>query len=171
MQTFLAMVGEPDIAEKLKKGHKAGDKTFKVHPDGYNLLPYLTGQQEKSPRQGFIYFNDDGDIVALRFDNWKVVFSEQRVERTMRIWSEPFVPLRVPKVFNLRTDPYERADITSNSYYDWFFYHGYIALSASVVIVPFLESFKEFPPRQKPGSFSLDQALQRMQEAGSGAGH
>ena len=86
-----------------------------MHLDGYNLLPYLTGQQEKSPRNGFIYFNDDGDIVALRFDNWKVVFSEQRVEGTFRIWAEPFVALRVPKVFNLRTDPYERADITSNS--------------------------------------------------------
>jgi arylsulfatase A-like enzyme len=171
MQTFLAMAGEPDIAEKLKKGYKAGEKSFKVHLDGYNLLPYLTGNEAKSPRKGFVYFNDDGDIVALRFDNWKVVFSEQRVEGTMRIWAEPFVQLRVPKVFNLRTDPYERADVTSNSYYEWFLYHDYIALAASVILVPFLETFKEFPPRQKPGSFSLDQALQRMQEVGSGAGH
>ena len=171
MQTFLAMVGEPDIAAKLKKGYKVGDKTFKVHLDGYNLLPYLTGKEAKSPRKGFVYFNDDGDIVALRFDNWKVVFSEQRVEGTMRIWAEPFIPLRIPKVFNLRTDPYERADITSNTYYEWFLYHDYIALAASVIIVPFLETFKEFPPRQKPGSFSLDQALQRMQDSASGAGH
>ena len=171
LQTFLAIAGEADIAEKLKKGHKAGDKTFKVHLDGFNLLPYLTGKEAKSPRQGFVYFNDDGDIVALRFDNWKVVFSEQRVEGTMRIWAEPFVQLRVPKVFNLRTDPYERADITSNSYYEWFFYHDYIALAATALLVPFLESFKEFPPRQKPGSFSIDQALQRMQDVASGAGH
>ncbi len=171
MQTFLAMAGEPDIASKLKKGHKAGAKTFKVHLDGYNLLPYLTGKEAKSPRKGFVYFNDDGDIVALRFDNWKVVFSEQRAQGTMRIWAEPFVQLRVPKVFNLRTDPYERADITSNTYYDWFFYHDYIALAATAILVPFLESFKEFPPRQKPGSFSIDQALQRMQDVASGAGH
>lgn len=171
LPTFLAMAGESDIVEKCKKGHKAGDKTFKVHIDGYNLLPYLTGQEKKSPRQGFVYFNDDGDIVALRFDNWKVVFMEQRVQGTMRIWAEPFVTLRVPKVFNLRTDPFERADITSNTYYDWFLYHDYIALAASVIIVPFLETFKEFPPRQKPGSFSLESALQRMSDVASGAGH
>jgi hypothetical protein len=89
----------------------------------------------------------------------------------MRIWAEPFVPLRIPKVFNLRTDPYERADITSNSYYEWFLCHDYIALAASIIMVPFLESFKEFPPRQKPGSFSLDQALQRIQDSAGGAGH
>jgi arylsulfatase A-like enzyme len=171
MQTFLAMAGEPDIAAKLKKGLKVGDKTFKVHLDGYNLLPYLTGKEDKSPRKGFVYFNDDGDIVALRFDNWKVVFSEQRVEGTMRIWAEPFVQLRVPKVFNLRTDPLERADITSNSYYEWFLHHDYIALASTVLLVPFLETFKEFPPRQKPGSFSLEQALQRMQESAGSGGH
>jgi arylsulfatase A-like enzyme len=171
MQTFLAMAGEPDIAAKLKKGLKVGDKTFKVHLDGYNLLPYLTGKEERSPRKGFVYFNDDGDIVALRFDNWKVVFSEQRVEGTMRIWAEPFVQLRVPKVFNLRTDPLERADITSNSYYEWFLHHDYIALASTVLLVPFLETFKEFPPRQKPGSFSLEQALQRMQESAGSGGH
>jgi arylsulfatase A-like enzyme len=171
MQTFATMAGEPDIAAKLKKGHKLGDKNFKVHLDGYNLLPFLTGKEEKSPRKGFVYFNDDGDIVALRFDNWKVVFMEQRVQGTLRIWAEPFVTLRLPKIFNLRTDPFERADITSNSYYDWFLYHDYIALAASIIIVPFLETFKEFPPRQKPGSFSLDQALQRMNDVASGASH
>jgi arylsulfatase len=165
------MAGETDIVEKCKKGHKVGDKTFKVHIDGYNLLDFLTKEGVRSPRKGFVYFNDDGDIVALRFDNWKVVFMEQRAQGTLRVWSEPFVPLRVPKVFNLRTDPFERADITSNSYYDWFIYHDYIALAASVIIVPFLETFKEFPPRQKPGSFSLDQALQRMNDVASGAGH
>ena len=172
LPTFLSMAGEPDIVEKLKKGgHKAAGKSFKVHIDGSNLLPYLTGAEDKSPRKGFVYFNDDGDIVALRFDNWKVVFMEQRVQGTLRIWAEPFVPLRVPKIFNLRTDPFERADITSNSYYEWFLYHDYIALAASVILVPFLQTFKDFPPRQKPGSFSIDQALQRMQEVAGGAGH
>jgi arylsulfatase A-like enzyme len=171
LPTFLAIAGEPDIVEKCKKGHKAGDKTFKVHLDGYNLTEFLTKEGVRSPRKGFVYFNDDGDIVALRFDNWKVVFMEQRVEGTLRIWAEPFVTLRLPKIYNLRTDPFERADITSNSYYEWFLYHDYIALAASIIIVPFLESFKEFPPRQKPGSFSLDQALARMNDVASGAGH
>ena len=120
------MAGEPDIVEKLKKGHKADGKTFKIHIDGYNLLPYLTGKEKKSPRKVFIYFSDDGDVVALRYDNWKVVFMEQRCQGTLRVWAEPFTPLRVPKLFNLRTDPYERADITSNTYYDWFLHHAYI---------------------------------------------
>src|SRR5499433_3489310 len=130
LPTFLAMAGEPDIVEKCKKGYKAGGKTFKIHIDGYNLLPYLTGKEEKSPRQGFIYFDDDGNLVALRFDNWKCVFMEQRAPGTLRIWAEPFTPLRLPKLFNLRTDPYERADITSNTYYDWLIDHVYLLVPA-----------------------------------------
>jgi arylsulfatase A-like enzyme len=171
LQTFLAMAGEPDIAEKLKQGYTAGDKTFKVHLDGYNLLPYLTGQEAKSPRLGFIYFSDDGDLVALRFDNWKIVFMEQRVPGTLRVWAEPFVPLRLPKLYNLRTDPFERADVTSNTYYDWVLYHGYLVLAAQAVLRPFLETFAEFPPRQKAASFTIDQALEKMQEAAGGAYH
>ncbi len=170
LPTFLAMAGEPDIMEKLKKGHKAGDKTFKVHIDGYNLLPFLTGGQEQSPRKGFIYFSDDGDLVALRFDNWKVVFMEQRTQGTLRVWADPFVPLRVPKLFNLRTDPYERADVTSNTYYDWFIDHDFIALAATAIVTPFLETFKDFPPRQKAATFTIDQAMQKMNDAISGAG-
>jgi arylsulfatase len=169
LPTFLAMAGEPDIVEKLKRGHQAAGKTFKVHIDGYNLLPYLTGEVKKSPRQGFIYFDDDGNLVALRFDNWKVVFMEQRAEGTLRIWAEPFVTLRVPKLFNLRTDPFERADITSNTYYDWLVDHVPQVLAAQAIVVPFLETFKEFPPRQKAASFTIDQALAKMSEAGSGA--
>jgi arylsulfatase A-like enzyme len=171
LPTFLAMAGEPDIVEKCKKGHPAAGKTFKVHIDGYNLLPYLTGKEAKSPRQGFIYFDDDGDLVALRFDNWKVVFMEQRVAGTMRVWAEPFTPLRVPKLFNLRTDPFERADVTSNTYYDWFLYRGYLVLAAQAIVTPFLATFKEFPPRQKAASFTIDQALEKMNEAASGARH
>ncbi|NEX91953.1 arylsulfatase [Caulobacter sp. 17J65-9] len=169
LPTFLAIAGEPDIVEKCKAGHKAGDKTFKVHLDGYNLLPYLTGEQEKSPRPGFIYFSDDGDLVALRFDNWKVVFMEQRARGTLDVWAEPFVALRVPKIFNLRTDPFERADITSNTYWDWFLDHDYIALAANMVVGPFLETFKDFPPRQKAASFTIDQAMEKMTEAAFGA--
>ena len=171
LPTFLAMAGEPDIVEKLKKGHQAAGKTFKVHIDGYNLVPYLTGEVKKSPRQGFIYFDDDGNLVALRFDNWKIVFMEQRAEGTLRIWAEPFVPLRVPKLFNLRTDPFERADITSNTYYDWLLDHIPQVLASQAIVLPFLETFKEFPPRQKAASFTIDQALAKMSEAASGARH
>ena len=130
LPTLLAAAGVPDVKEQLLKGMKVGDKTFKVHLDGYNLLPYLTGQVKESPRKEFFYFNDDGDLVALRYDNWKIVFAEQRATGTMRIWSEPFVTLRVPKLFNLRTDPYERADITSNTYYDWLLDHAFVFVPA-----------------------------------------
>ena len=171
LPTFLAMAGEPDVMDKLKKGHKAAGKTFKVHIDGYNLLPYLKGEEEKTPRPGFIYFDDDGDLVALRYDNWKCVFMEQRKRGTLGVWSEPFTALRVPKLFNLRTDPFERADITSNTYYDWFLNHVYIVLAAQVIVARFLETFKEFPPRQKSASFTIDQAMERMTAAAAGGEH
>ncbi|HZM93512.1 MAG TPA: sulfatase-like hydrolase/transferase [Vicinamibacterales bacterium] len=171
LPTFLAAAGEPDIVGKLKKGHKAGDKTFKVRIDGFNLLPYLTTKGEKCPRHGFIYFSDDGDLVALRFDNWKVVFMEQRATGTLRVWSEPFVALRLPKLFNLRTDPFERADITSNTYNDWQMRNGILILSASQIVAEFLKTFKDFPPRQKAASFTIDQAMEKMEATASGALH
>ncbi|MET1011005.1 MAG: arylsulfatase [Actinomycetota bacterium] len=163
LPTFLAAAGEPDAVEKLKKGHTAGDKTFTVHIDGYNLLPYLTGEVDKSPRQGFVYFSDDGDVLALRFDNWKVVFMEQRVQGTMQLWAEPFVVLRLPKLFNLRTDPYERADITSNTYWDWVVDNAYLVLAGTAVMTEFLATFVEFPPRQKAASFTIDQAVAKLE--------
>lgn len=165
LPTFLAAAGEPDIVEKLKTGHTIGDTTYKVHIDGYNLLPYLSGKEEKSPRPGFVYFSDDGDLLALRFDNWKVVFMEQRVPGTLQIWAEPFVALRVPKLFNLRTDPFERADTTSNTYYDWFLDNDYIALAAQALVAQFLATFSEFPPRQKAASFTIDQAVAKLEAA------
>jgi len=168
LPTFLAMAGEPDIVEKCKKGHEAAGKTFKVHLDGYNLLPYLTGKEEKSPRKGFIYFDDDGNLVALRYDNWKVVFMEQRVQGTLRIWAEPFTALRLPKLFNLRTDPFERADITSNTYYDWLLDHAFILFAAQGLVTEFIETFKEFPPAQKAATFTIDQALESMARFASG---
>jgi len=171
LPTFLAAAGEPDIVEKLKKGHKAGDKTFTVHIDGYNLLPFLTTKGVRSPRQGFIYFSDDGDLVALRYDNWKVVFMEQRTRGTLEIWMDPFVPLRVPKLFNLRTDPYERADVTSNTYFQWLLENDYLILAASAIVEEFLKTFKDFPPRQKAASFTIDQAMEKMASVASGAGH
>jgi arylsulfatase len=166
LPTFLAIAGEPDVKEKLLAGHQANSRAFKVHIDGFNLLPYLTGQEEKSPRLGFIYFSDDGDLVALRYDNWKVVFMEQRMPGTLGVWMEPFTPLRVPKLYNLRLDPFERADITSNTYYDWaVLHHGYLIFAAQGLIADFLASFKDFPPRQKAASFTIDQALEKMQQA------
>jgi arylsulfatase len=165
LPTFLAAAGEPDIVEKLKQGHAAGETSFKVHIDGFNLLPYLTGEADKSPRQGFIYFSDDGDILALRFDNWKVVFMEQRLQGTLGLWAEPFVALRVPKLYNLRTDPFERADVTSNTYYDWFIDNDYIALAATAIVTRFLQTFADFPPRQRAASFTIDQAVERLEGA------
>jgi arylsulfatase len=155
--------GHPD---KLLKGHQAGTKTFKVHLDGYNQLPYLTGQQERGARKEFVYFDDDGDVVALRYENWKVVFEEQRATGTLRIWAEPFTKLRVPKIFNLRSDPYERADITSNTYYDWLMTDGAgVFIAAPAVVGKFLATFKEYPPSQRPSSFSIDQIVEKMQRS------
>jgi arylsulfatase A-like enzyme len=165
LPTLLAAAGDPDIAAKLKQGHQAGDKTFKVHIDGYNFLPYFTGQAEKGPRQGIIYFSDDGDMVGLRYDNWKFVFAEQRVQGAVLIWAEPFVFLRVPKVFNLRTDPFERADITSNTYWDWMIDRVYLTYPAQYIVREFLATFQEFPPRMKPASFSIDQVLEKMEQS------
>jgi arylsulfatase A-like enzyme len=168
LPTFVAMAGDPDIVAKCRKGHKAGDKTFKIHLDGNSLVPYLTGKEKKSPRNGFVYFDDDGNLVALRYGNWKIVFMEQRCEGTMRIWSEPFTVLRIPKLYNLRTDPFERADKTSNSYYSWFIDHVPQINAGMALVQPFLESFKEFPPRQKAASFTLDNAIEKMATAGTG---
>lgn len=168
LPTFLAMAGDPDIVEKLKNGYEANGKKFKVHIDGYDLLPYLTGEEEKSPREGFIYFDDDGNLVALRFDNWKIVFMEQRAKGTLELWAEPFTVLRLPKLYNLRTDPFERADITSNTYYDWFLDHAFIVYAAQAIVTEFIETFEEYPPAQKAASFTIDQALEKMASAASG---
>jgi len=165
LPTLLAAAGVPDVKEQLLKGMKVGDTTFKVHLDGYNLLPLFTGQTTEDPRKEFFYFNDDADLVALRYDNWKLVFAEQRVTGTMQIWAEPFTPLRVPKLFNLRMDPYERADITSNTYYDWFIDHAFVCVPAQALVGNFISTFKEFPPSQKAGSFGVDQALEKMRES------
>jgi arylsulfatase len=165
LPTFLAMAGEADIVEKLKKGYKAGNKTFKVHIDGYNLVPFLTEKGAKSPREGLIYFDDDGNLVALRYGNWKAVFMEQRCPGTLQVWAEPFTVLRIPKLFNLRTDPFERADITSNTYWDWYLNKAYLILGAQSLVGRFLETFKDFPPRQRAASFTIDQAMEKMQAA------
>jgi arylsulfatase A-like enzyme len=169
LPTLMATAGDPDIKDKLLKGHQAGVKSFKVHLDGYNQLPYLTGQQPNSARKEFIYFNDDSDLANVRYENWKVVFEEQRAPGTLRIWAEPFTKLRLPKVFDLRSDSYERADITSNSYYDWIIRNtGPIVFAAQPLVAQFLATFKEYPPSQRPSSFTIDQVVEKMQRSFEG---
>jgi arylsulfatase A-like enzyme len=160
--TLLAAVGDPDITTKLLKGHKTGTQTYKVHLDGYNQLPYLLGQQDKGARKDFFYINDDGDIVAMRYENWKIVFEEQRAPGTLRVWAEPFTPLRVPKLFDLRADPYERADITSNTYYDWAISHVFLLGPGQARVASFSETFKDYPPRRRAASFSIDQIVDKL---------
>ncbi len=167
LPTFLAAAGKPDIKEALKEGGvKAIGRSYRVHLDGYNFLPYLTGQEKEGPREEIFYFSDDGDLTALRYKDWKLIFMEQRAEATLQAWSEPFVPLRLPLIFNLRRDPYERANITSNTYYDWLLDHAFFLVPAQAYVGKFLATFKEYPPRQKPASFSLDQVMEKLQTAG-----
>jgi len=152
--TLLSAAGVPDIAEQLRAGVELGGTTYRVYLDGHDQLPYFTGETDESPRQHFFYVSDDGDLTALRYDNWKFVFLEQRCEGTLRIWAEPYTELRVPKIFNLRTDPYEKADRTSNTYYDWLLDHAYMLVPAQAYVGRMLATFAEFPQRQKSASFS-----------------
>jgi arylsulfatase A-like enzyme len=163
--TLLAAAGMPDIAERLREGTELAGTSYRVHLDGHDLLPYLTGETGDSPRRHFFYVSDDGDLTALRFENWKVVFLEQRATGTLQVWAEPYTELRVPKIFNLRTDPYERADITSNTYYDWMLDRAWILVPAQAYVANMLMTLAEFPPRQEPASFSIDQVLEKL-EAG-----
>jgi arylsulfatase len=164
--TFLAAAGENDIIEKLKSGYSSIGRDYKVHLDGYNFLPFLTGKSDKGPRKEIFYFSDDGDLTALRYDDWKLIFMEQKSAGTFRVWMEPFVPLRVPLMFNLRRDPYERSEITSNTYYDWLIDHAFLLVPAQTYVGNFLTTFKEFPPRQKAASFSLDQVMNKLSTGG-----
>jgi len=164
LPTIVAVAGDTQVKDKLLKGYKVGDVTYKVHLDGDNFVPYLTGQVPKSPRDSFFYVNDDQQLTGIRYNNWKAVFLEQRVEGTLRIWAEPFVSLRLPKIFNLRTDPYERADITSNTYYDWIMDHAFLLVPAQDHVGQFIATLREFPPRQKAASFNLDDVMRSLTE-------
>ena len=144
LPTFLELAGNKTIVEDLKKGVKALGRTYKNHIDGVSLLSYLTGEKDKSPRKMFVYISDDGDMLAIHYDNWKIVFMEQRC-KGIAVWAEPFTPLRVAKPFNLRTDPYEFADVTSNSYHGWFLHHDFIIYGAIALMMKFNETFVEFP--------------------------
>jgi len=162
--TLLAAAGDTDVTQRLLDGWTIGDRTYKVHIDGYNQIAYLTGQQERSARRAFIYFDDDAQLVAIRFDNWKLVFYEQKTPGTLDIWGEPFTPRRLPLFFNLRMDPYERAQITSNEYWAWSIHKAYLILGAQAIAAAFVDSLKKYPPRQKPQSFNLDQIIERLQQ-------
>jgi arylsulfatase len=167
--TLLAAAGDTGVKDRLLKGWDAGGgRTFKVHLDGYNQLPYLTGQQDKSARKEFFYFNDDGQLVAARYENWKMNFCEQRVEGTAQIWAEPFVCQRIPRMFNLRMDPFERASITSNTYHEWLFRHAFLVVPTQEIVGRFMETFKEFPPRQRPASFSVEQVMELLKRPSGG---
>jgi arylsulfatase len=164
LPTLAAAAGEPDIVEKLKKGHRIGNKTFKVHSDGYNLLPFLKGEMKENPRKAFLYWSDDGELMALRAGDWKVEFLQQRAHG-FDVWREPLVSLRAPNLYNLRSDPFERASEDATLFYGkWMADHTFLLVPAQAIVGEFLKTFQEFPPRQKPASFSIDQALEKARE-------
>jgi arylsulfatase len=162
LPTLLSIAGEPDIAEKCLKGHKVGMTTYKVHLDGQNMVPYLTGAVKESPRQALFYFSDDGDVIAVRAGDWKLTFAEQRAN-TMKLWQEPFVKLRLPNIYNLRRDPFERAVYNSNTYLDWMVDHVPQLYLVQGLVASQIEEFRQFPPRQKPASFNLDEVMRQVQ--------
>jgi arylsulfatase len=165
LPTLLAAAGEPDIVEKCKKGHKAGNKTYKVHIDGYNALPFLKGEAKENPRKGLLYWSDDGDLIALRVGPWKVHFMIQEGVG-VEAWRIPFVPMRLPKLFNLRSDPFERGD-ESMFYQKWGADRMFTLVPAKAIVGEFMKSFKEFPPRQKPSSFGVEKAMDQASAAES----
>jgi arylsulfatase len=166
LTTFLSAAGEPRIAEKCRAGYSAEGKTFKVVLDGHDMNAYLSGGTDKSPRNRFFYVNDDAQLVALRVDDWKIVFMEQRAHR-LALWAEPFTELRIPRIFNLRRDPFERSLENSNTYWDWFIDHVFLLVPAQAIVAEAVQEFAEFPPRQKPASFNLDRVLEKLTEGGA----
>jgi len=166
LPTLMAAVGEPNVKEELLKGKKVGDRTYKVHLDGYNLLPALKGETDKWPRESFLYWTDDGNVAALRYNNWKITFLRQDAHG-IAVWENPYTTLRAPMITNLRMDPLERASYESIDYPHWWVDHMFILAPAGAYVGEWLKSFKEFPPRQKPGSFSLDRVLEAVTSSGN----
>ncbi|WP_276388639.1 arylsulfatase [Eudoraea chungangensis] len=169
LPTFVAAAGKTDIKEDLLDGYTSSalGRNYKIHLDGYNLIDHLKDPVNvPSPRHEIFYFTDDGDLSALRYDEWKLVFMEQRAQGTLLLWANPFTPLRIPLMFNLRQDPYERAQTTSNTYYDWLIDRAYLLVPAQQYVGKFLSTFKEYPPRQKAASFSLDQVMEQLSKGG-----
>jgi len=157
--TLLAAAGDTTVKDRLLKGADIGGNTFKVHLDGYNQLDYLTGQKPNSERTEFAYFDDDGDLVAFRHGDWKAVFEEQKKPGGFPVWYEPLVAYRIPKLFNLRMDPYERADVVSDQYDDWRTKNAYLMVNMNLKAAAFLQTFKDYPPSQVPASFTIDQVV------------
>ena len=165
LPTLAAVAGEPDIVEKLKKGYKRGSKNFKVHIDGFNLIPFLKGEVKENPRKGFLYWSDDGDLMAIRVGNWKATFMEQRA-KGFDVWKEPLVPIRAPDIYNLRSDPFERGKEDGTLFYGkWMADRAFLLVPAQAIVAEFLKTFEEFPPRQTPASFSIDQALEKARQS------
>jgi len=163
LPTILAAAGEPDIKEKLLKGHEAIGRDYKVHLDGYNLMPYFKGEVEEGPRKEFFYWTDDGNLAGLRYDRWKLVFMEQRAHG-FDVWQDPLVTLRLPKLFDMRGDPFERADYESENYGKWRFDRAFLILPGVSYVSEHLATYQDFPPRMKPGSFNLEHVLEKLQE-------
>jgi arylsulfatase len=158
--TLVAAAGEPDIKDKLLQGYQAAGKTFRVHLDGYDQRDILSGKGPDKRRE-FFYWTDDGNLAGLRYEQWKAVFMEQRAHG-LDVWSEPLQQLRVPKLVNLRADPFERGMYEAGDYVRWFVEHAFIVIPAQAIVAQHIQSFKDFPPRQRPGSFSVDQALEQL---------
>jgi arylsulfatase len=163
LPTLLAAAGEPDIVEKCKKGYKAGKMTYKVHLDGFNLIPCLKGEVEKSPRPGFLYWGDEGDLMALRYGDWKIHFAEQRLEGA-DAWQDACVQLKCPKLMNLRTDPFEEADKASFHYWDWRAARIFMLIPAGALVAQYMQTMLEFPPRQSPDSWSPEAMMEKLRK-------
>jgi arylsulfatase len=173
MPTFLAAAGKANLKENLLDGYvsRALNRQYKIHLDGYDLTEHLKSPQKvASPRKEVFYFSDTGDLTALRYNDWKMVFLEQKTRGTLRVWMDPWVELRIPLIFNLRRDPYERAQFTSNTYYDWMIDRVFLLVPAQAYVAKFLETFKEYPPRMRPASFSIDQVMEKMKDVAGGEG-
>jgi arylsulfatase A-like enzyme len=168
LPTFLAAAGNETVKEDLLEGITVEElgRDYRVHLDGYNVLPLLTGEIDESPRNEIFYFTDDGDLAALRYADWKITFLEQKESATLRAWIEPLTPLRTPLIFNLRRDPYERGYRTSNTYYDWMIDRAFLLVPAQQYVGRFLSTFAEYPPRQEAASFSLDNVLEKLSQPG-----
>jgi arylsulfatase len=175
LPTLLAAAGVPDIREKLKAGYTVGKMTYKVYIDGFNLLPHLLGEEKENPRPGFMYWGDEGDLMAVRYGNWKVHFAEQRSEGA-DAWQDPLTPLRCPKLVNLRTDPFEEADISSMFYWKWRMDRVFALAPAGAIVGQYIQTMMEFPPRQRPESWSVGDVMEKLQrhkealESGNAAG-
>ena len=167
LPTFAAAAGAPDIKDQLLKGVALNGRSYKNHLDGYNLLDYLSGKTKESPRKEFIYVNDIGEIVAARYQDWKIVFMENRAE-TIALWREPFVELRAPLIFNLRRDPFERAQHNSNTYNDWWIDRIFVIVPVTEMVGKFLMTFKDYPASQTAGSFNLSKMQKQIEELSKG---